>query len=492
MPRSSAATALACFACVATSVLWGPLSGIARAGSWLALAPDAQNGTQQVTPIDLGTAVAQAALTTTGAESHLGVAISPDARTAYVVSAGSHELVPIDLTTDPAAVGAPVDLTGSPAPASTRVPAYIAISPDGDTAFVSDPVNDQIVVVNLTTSPVTLGTPIDLPAGAKPHGIAFAPDGTSAYVADYGTGQVSPIDVATGTAQTPISVGIHPDQIAVTPDGRKAYVTDNGSSDVYPIALPSGTVGTPISVGAGLTPLGIAISPDGSTAWTANFGAESSGNGSGDTVTPIALSNDSAGSPITVGGGPWSIAVAPDSKTVYVGNSNDATVTPIDAATRTAGAPIAGVPFARSLAITPDQAPVANFTVTSGAPGQATSFDASASTARFGSIVSYTWSFGDGTPAVTTTSPTTSHVYSTAGSYTATVSETSVAGTSTTGEVYTGQTASSVGGSSALAMRTVIVSSAPQPAVTLSVSSLAFGTLGVGKTAAAQSVTVTD
>jgi hypothetical protein len=111
-------------------------------------------------------------------------------------------------------------------------------------------------------------------------------------------------------------------------------------------------VGTRISVGSGLTPLGIAITPNGTKAYTANFGGESSFSaGTGSTVTPINLRTRTAGPPITVGGGPWSIAVTPDSKTAYVGNANDFTVTPVNVATNTAGAAIAGVPRPRSIAI---------------------------------------------------------------------------------------------------------------------------------------------
>jgi hypothetical protein len=36
--------------------------------------------------------------------------------------------------------------------------------------------------------------------------------------------------------------------------------------------------------------------------------------------------------------------------------------------------------------------------VTSAPPGSSTSFDASASTVRFGTIAKYVWSFGDGNP----------------------------------------------------------------------------------------------
>jgi hypothetical protein len=285
---------------------------------------------------------------------------------------------------------------------------------------VADSNNDQVIPIDLTTTPMTPGAPIAV--GASPQGIAFSPDGSIAYVADNGAGALTPIRVATDTALPAITgVGVHPRELAIAPDGSAAYVTDNGSSNVDPVALPSGVVGTPISVGSGLTPLGIAITPDGTRAYTSNFGAASGGNGSGDTVTPITLSTGVAGTPITVGGGPWSIAVTPDSKTVYVGNSNDNTVTPIDIASGTAGSPITGVNSPRSIAITPDQAPVANFTVTSALPGSATSFDASVSTVRFGTIAKFVWSFGDGTPDVTTATPTTTHVYASPGTYAATV-----------------------------------------------------------------------
>jgi DNA-binding beta-propeller fold protein YncE len=472
---------------VATLAALFSATASARAAAWTALAPDAQSNTMQVTPIDLGSNVAGSPLDTTPAFSHLGVAISPDARTGYVVSAGSGVLIPIDLSTGSPTVGTPVNLTGS---AGT---VYIAISPDGRKAYVSDTTHNAVVPVNLTTSPATVGTPI--PVGTSPLGIAFSPDGSMAYVAGPGNGTVTPITVASDAAGTPISgVGTSPNQIAITPDGKTAYVTDNGSNKVYPVALTTSpaTVGTPIPVGTGVTPLGIAITPDGTKAYTANFGPASNFGGTGDTVTPINLSNNTPGTPITVGHGPWSIAVTPDSKTVYVGNSNDSTVTPIDVATGTAGAAINGVGVPRSLAITPDQAPVANFAVTSASPGQPTTLDASSSTVRFGTIASYRWDFGDGSAPVTTTTPTTSHVYASAGSFTATVTETSSAGTSTGGEVYTGQTASRVGSATAQASRSVIIGSGLQPAVSVSAQSLDFGAIAIGHTSLPQAITVTN
>ena len=116
-----------------------------------------------------------------------------------------------------------------------------------------------------------------------------------------------------------------------------------------------------------------------------------------------------------------------------------------------------------AMAITPDQAPVAALSVTPAAAGQPTSFNASASTAPSSPIATYAWSFGDETTA-STSLPTTTHVYAEPGTYTATLTETDGAGTSTT-QVFTGQTLSRNGGSGAQASRTVAVGGTLSPAV---------------------------
>ncbi len=54
---------------------------------------------------------------------------------------------------------------------------------------------------------------------------------------------VTPIDLGHGTPGTPISVGANPDAIAITPNGSTAYVANYGSGTVTPIDLRSGTPG---------------------------------------------------------------------------------------------------------------------------------------------------------------------------------------------------------------------------------------------------------
>jgi hypothetical protein len=80
---------------------------------------------------------------------------------------------------------------------------------------------------------------------------------------------------------------------------------------------------------------------------------------------------------------------------------------------------------------------------------------APASTVTYGSITNYHWAFGDGATAETTT-PKTTHVYSTGGSFPATVTETDTAGTSTS-QVFGGKTMNRNGGSSAETSRTFSV-----------------------------------
>ena len=423
----------------------------------------------------------------------------------------SDQLTPIDLSTGAPIAQTPISLADPPArDGNTRSPNYIAISPDGSRAYISDPNNDQVVPVNLTTDPATVEPAIDV--AANPEGIAFSPDGQTAYVVDndnpgapnHTAGSkagVTPITVATNSPGTLITgVGPQPFAIAAAPNGKTAYVTENASNapgEVFPVDLSTKTAGTAIPIspdGDGLP--GIAIAPDGSTAYVADY-TESA-------VVPIDLATGRPQTPIALSGrNPYAIAITPDSRTVYVtdGATGGDTVTPIAASTGTPGTTITVGGAPRGIAITPDQGPVANFTVASAPAGSQSSFDASCgtvpscSTVPFGSIATYTWNFGDGSEEVTSTAPTIDHVYASAGSYTATVTE-SDGLASNLGEVFTGQTASILGDPAAQTSRSVVISPAggptAQPAVKLSTSALSFTEVGVGTTSAPQTVMLTN
>ncbi len=141
--------------------------------------------------------------------------------------------------------------------------------------------SDTVTPINTATD--TADPPI--PVGSSPSAIAITPNGQTAYVANIGDGTVTPISTATNTAGSAISVGQLPSSVAIMPDGKTAYVANTGDNTVTPISTSSGTPGTPIPVGKG--PLAIAVTPTGQTAYVANA--------VDGTVTPISTASNTAG-----------------------------------------------------------------------------------------------------------------------------------------------------------------------------------------------------
>jgi YVTN family beta-propeller protein len=70
---------------------------------------------------------------------------------------------------------------------------------------------------------------------------------------------VTPIQTATGTAGQPIKVGESPVFIAITPDGKTAYVANYYSDALTQVRIATGTAGKPIKTGK--NPAGMAIRP---------------------------------------------------------------------------------------------------------------------------------------------------------------------------------------------------------------------------------------
>ena len=363
-------------------------------------------GSGTVTPINTATNTAGSPITV--GTSPVGIAITPDGATAYVTNVGSGTVTPINTATNTA--GSPITVGSGPSD--------IAITPNGATAYVTNNVSGTVTPINISTN--TAGSPITV--GSSPVGIAITPDGATAYVTNAGSGTVTPINTATNTAGSPITVGNTPEGIAisftpppplptvtavdpaigstsggdtidivgsnfvnggttvdfgtaaatsvtvnsatqltaVSPSGlavqvdmtvttaggtstpgsadkftyvsgaATAYVANHTSGNVSVINATTNTAGTAITVGTG--PYGIAITPNGATAYVTN-------NVSG-TVTPINTATNTAGSPITVGATPEGIAITPNGATAYVTNNGSGTVTPISIATNTAGTAI--------------------------------------------------------------------------------------------------------------------------------------------------------
>jgi YVTN family beta-propeller protein len=144
----------------------------------------------------------------------------------------------------------------------------------------------------------------------RPPGPWVPPNGT-AYVINSGGGTVTPIDLATSTAEKPIDVSGEPATIAIAPDGKTAYVATGFTSSrtsaqaVQPIDLATNTAGKPINLQ--WPPDAIVITRDGKTAYAIN-GFPSL------TVTPINLATNTPGKSIKLSEPPQATAIASDGK----------------------------------------------------------------------------------------------------------------------------------------------------------------------------------
>jgi YVTN family beta-propeller protein len=246
----------------------------------------------------------------------------------------------------PARQAAGADQVRAHAVAVDRAGRYRGQSPGQSkdaTAFVVNSGSDSVTPIDLVTR--RAGTPIGV--GLDPQAIAITPDGKTAYVVNSESGTVTPITVATRRAGRPIKVGRDPQAIAITPDGKTAFVVNARSGTVTTIELGTGRVGQVIRVGS--YPTKIAIAPDGRTAFVLNWG--------GGSVSPIRVSTRGtwqAGRPIEVGSYPEAIAINPAGATAYVACYGSSRITPISIGTGRAGRPVAVGQAPDALAVTPD------------------------------------------------------------------------------------------------------------------------------------------
>ena len=200
---------------------------------------------------------------------------------AFTVSDGHGHTSSIEVTVvvdpanaDPAQDGAP---TVGPASTvtGTLTGAVHATDPDGDTLTYSGSTTTAqgTVDVQPATAPSAYTPTPEARAAAGPN----TTDSFTVTVTD-GHGGITPISVSVPVAQaattpdyTTIEVGTYPVGVALSPDGTHAYVANFGSNTVSIIDTTTHTV-TTIDVGS--NPFGVAVSPDGSHAYVTNLYSE--------------------------------------------------------------------------------------------------------------------------------------------------------------------------------------------------------------------------
>jgi YVTN family beta-propeller protein/autotransporter-associated beta strand protein len=162
-------------------------------------------------------------------------------------------------------------------------------------------------------------------------------------VTNFGGTSVSVINTGTNTVVATINAGLSPFGVAVSPDGTRAYVTNDGSNNVSVINTGTNMVVATINVGT--NPLGVAVSPDGTRAYVTNGGG---------TVSVIDTASNTVVATVGVGNTPLAVAFSPDGTKAYVTNSLGNSVSVIDTASSTVVATIAGFGGPAGVAFSPD------------------------------------------------------------------------------------------------------------------------------------------
>ena len=275
------------------------------------------------------------------------IAISPDGQTAYVVGIGSIRpdaaalvtLTPIRTATNRPGrvitVCAPANLGGAIAIA----PDTIAISPDSRTVYVSC----AGTVVPVRAGADTASEPIRVSSAGA---LAMAADGRTVYVANPDGDTITPISTSTEEPGPPIVVGQSPDAMAVTSDGRTVLVLT--STGITPVDTATNRAGEPVAIEGAYA---LAVAPDGGTAYALAMPDSGSQQGF---VVPVYVRASTAGTPTRVGLNPVQIIFTPDAKMAYVANYASESVTPIQLPGGQAGPPIAAGKIPTRLAVSPD------------------------------------------------------------------------------------------------------------------------------------------
>jgi YVTN family beta-propeller protein len=295
-------------------------------------------------------------------------------------AAGGAAVVIVFAAVIPAAIGTLAPRHHTPQSPGPWVP------PNG-TAYVINSGGQTVTPIDLATS--TAEKPIGV--SGEPVAMAIAPDGKTAYVATaYASSPASaqavqPIDLATKTAGKPIDLQWPPDAIVITPNGKTAYILNGFPSlTLTPIDLATNRPRKPIKLSElNGVPQAIAMAQDGKAyVATETDGVTSHGfRRFADYFMSLDLATGRLGKPVKISGGPESIAITPNGQTAYVtAYSSSGTVTPINLSTSKAGKSIkisgklpsqfVGLPFA--VAITPDGKTAY---VTNGASGTVTPID---------------------------------------------------------------------------------------------------------------------
>ena len=166
--------------------------------------------------------------------------------------------------------------------------------------------------------------------GVEPEGILVMPDGKHAYVTSEVANVVHLIDIAQRKVVKNIRVGNRPRRLVLAANGKELWVSNELGASVSILSTEDQTVKHTLQFklkgmrASDITPVGMALSPDGKTVWVAL--------GRANHVAEVDQASRQVRNTILVGKRAWGLAVHPDGKTVYVANGMSDDMTLVDTA----------------------------------------------------------------------------------------------------------------------------------------------------------------
>jgi YVTN family beta-propeller protein len=271
----------------------------------------------------------------------------------------------------PSSIG-PINVDLTPPPSAYGID--VALSSDGSRAYVTEPSEDQLVVLD-THSGAVLAT---VTVGDTPSGLAVSPNGSQVWVVNTdlsattigslsttgtsttgtstsgsstvepqpntGAASVSVVSTATDSVVGTIAVdGPGPIDVAFSPDGHWAYVTNNGVLtggsvnviDTSTLAVVGTyTPTTPLPPNSmGWNPTSVAVSGDGRQLWVSAVNDLAESRGTSDDVYVFDTATHAQLGEIPVGAGPYFMVLSADGRDAYVADKVSCDIRQIDTST---------------------------------------------------------------------------------------------------------------------------------------------------------------
>lgn len=211
--------------------------------------------------------------------------------------------------------------------AAGESPEMFDLSPDGKTIYVSIEDESAMAAYSLDTK----ARLFEVKTGGEPEGILVTPDGKRAYVTSEVANVVHLVDLAQRKIIKNIRVGKRPRRFVLAAGGKELWVTNELGASLSVVNTDDQSVKKTLDFkvpgmrASDITPVGMALSPDGKTVWV--------GLGKANHVAEIDAASYQVRRTILVGKRAWGLAAHPDGKLLYVLNGLSDDMTLVDTAT---------------------------------------------------------------------------------------------------------------------------------------------------------------